>query len=90
MSKMAAWLQPVQRRIMLCLMLGEWMATWEERGSLLTAVGMEEQAGNKLCQNQGEASCGERMKAGLVILAAWKYEEGQSFEVLCIKIYREP
>lgn len=37
----------------------------------------------------GEASCGERMKAGPVILV-WKYEEGQSSEVLCIKIYTEP
>lgn len=75
---------------MLCLMSGEWMGTREERGSLLTALGMDEQAGNGLCQNQAEASCGERMKAGLVISPVWKYEEGQSFEVLCIEIYREP
>lgn len=76
-------------KIMLCLILGEWMGTWEERGNLLTAVGMEEWAGNGLCQNQGEASCGRRMKAGPVILAVWKYGEGQSFEVYR-EIYKEP
>lgn len=75
---------------MLCLMSGEWTGTREERGSLLTAVGMGEQAGNGLCQNQAEASCGERMKGGLVISPVWKNEEGQSFEVLCIEIYRKP
>lgn len=67
--------QSVHWRTVLCLVSGEWMGAWEERGNL---------------QHQREASCGERMKAGLVILAVWKYEEGQSFEVLCIKIYREP
>lgn len=32
LSKMAAWLQSVHRGIVLCLMSGEWMGTWEERG----------------------------------------------------------
>ena len=75
---------------MLCLMTGELVGRWEERGNPLTAVGTEERGGNALCQNQGEASCGERRKVGLVILAVWKHEEGHSFEVLCIKIYTEP
>lgn len=75
---------------MLCLMTRELVGRWEERGNPLTAVGTEERVGNVLCQNQGEVSCDKRMKAELVILAVWKYEEGHSFEVLCIKIYTEP
>lgn len=75
---------------MSCLMMGELLGRREERGNLRTAVGTEELAGNVLCQKQGEASRGERMKGGLVILAVWKYEEGHSFELLRIKIYSEP
>lgn len=89
LSEVAAGLQSARRRIMLCLMMGELVGRWEERGNPLTAAGTEERAGNALCQNQGEASCGERMKAGLVILTVWKYKESHSFEVLCMNIYTE-
>lgn len=82
LSEMAAGMQSALRRIMLCLMMGELVWRWDERGSLLKVVDMKKRAGNGLCQKQGEASCCERMKTGPVI---WLY--GSMKKVIALKFY---